>query len=613
MNRITHLVFDYLVATGLSQHSAEILNMMALLVAALVLIFIIEYVSRFILITAFNQFASKTKTNLDDILVSNRVLKNIAHFIPLFFALELTSYVFVDFPTVEKLVEKGLDLFCIVLILWIIKSILNTIKDYAQTFKHLRDKPLNSYVQVFMIFAWIIGFMFAYSYLTGTTIWKFFTVLGAASAVIILVFKDTILGFVASIQVSINDMVRIGDWITFDKYATDGDVIEITLATVKVQNFDKTITTIPTYASFQQRYCASTSSAARSWMRLSRVAGARPSAAGGRPNSIAWRTVAARISKNSSRLVQEMHRKRSRSSNGTDGSCAWASTRKLKSSCDSSRLRYSAGRAADRVRRRGDGGQWRMAAVMAVWLGAGRASGMASRGCTRSGPKRQAKVLPWPTSLSISSRRLVQAQHVLDDGQAQPGAAGFARAAGGHAVEAFGDARQVRGRDAVAAVAHRQRGAAVGRRARSAMVISPPAGRVAHRVADQVGEGAVQFLGASPHRSHAGGRPARGSVPALAERLGLAAQRGQHRRHRHVSSGRRVLRFQPRQGQQVLDQLGHALRLPLHLRRASAPIPGCSSGRACPGSRGPRSAACAVRARRWRRNRGASVPAASAW
>lgn len=248
MNRITHLVFDYLVATGLSQHSAEILNMMALLVAALVLIFIIEYVSRFILITAFNQFASKTKTNLDDILVSNRVLKNIAHFIPLFFALELTSYVFVDFPTVEKLVEKGLDLFCIVLILWIIKSILNTIKDYAQTFKHLRDKPLNSYVQVFMIFAWIIGFMFAYSYLTGTTIWKFFTVLGAASAVIILVFKDTILGFVASIQVSINDMVRIGDWITFDKYATDGDVIEITLATVKVQNFDKTITTIPTYA-----------------------------------------------------------------------------------------------------------------------------------------------------------------------------------------------------------------------------------------------------------------------------------------------------------------------------------------------------------------------------
>jgi len=79
-------------------------------------------------------------------------------------------------------------------------------------------------------------------------LWKFFTALGTISAVIILVFKDTIMGFVASIQVSINDMVRIGDWITFEKYGADGDVVEINLATVKVQNFDNTITTIPTYA-----------------------------------------------------------------------------------------------------------------------------------------------------------------------------------------------------------------------------------------------------------------------------------------------------------------------------------------------------------------------------
>ena len=84
--------------------------------------------------------------------------------------------------------------------------------------------------------------------ITDTTIWKFITALGAASAVLLLLFKDSILGLVASIQVSMNDMVRIGDWITFDKYGADGDLIEINLATVKVQNFDKTITTIPTYA-----------------------------------------------------------------------------------------------------------------------------------------------------------------------------------------------------------------------------------------------------------------------------------------------------------------------------------------------------------------------------
>jgi len=101
---------------------------------------------------------------------------------------------------------------------------------------------------VFMIFAWVIGIFSSFAIITGIPFLNFITGLGAASAVIILVFKDTILGFVASIQVSINDMVRIGDWITFEKYGADGDVIEITLATVKVQNFDKTITTIPTYA-----------------------------------------------------------------------------------------------------------------------------------------------------------------------------------------------------------------------------------------------------------------------------------------------------------------------------------------------------------------------------
>ena len=102
--------------------------------------------------------------------------------------------------------------------------------------------------QVFMIFSWAIGFMFSFVIITVTYPWKFFTALGAASAIILLMFNDTIMGFVASIQVATNDMVRIGDWITFEKFGADGDVIEINLVSVKVQNFDKTITTIPTYA-----------------------------------------------------------------------------------------------------------------------------------------------------------------------------------------------------------------------------------------------------------------------------------------------------------------------------------------------------------------------------
>jgi len=156
--------------------------------------------------------------------------------------------VFVDFQNFENIVETGLQVFAIILTLWIVRSILNTLKDYFKTLPRLRDKPIDSYIQVFMIFAWVVGLLSALAIITGTPFVQFITTIGAASAIIILVFRDTIMGFVASIQVSINDMVRIGDWITFEKYGADGDVIEINLSTVKVQNFDKTITTIPTYA-----------------------------------------------------------------------------------------------------------------------------------------------------------------------------------------------------------------------------------------------------------------------------------------------------------------------------------------------------------------------------
>ncbi|QXP53120.1 MULTISPECIES: mechanosensitive ion channel family protein [unclassified Cellulophaga] len=243
-----HLVYTYLISLGLSHNSAKYLNMVALLVALLIVTVLIDFVLRKVLIKLFTQFTLKSRTNFDNLLVKNKAPRSIAHIIPLIVALELIPYVFIDFPYFENLVEKGLQVFAIILTLWIVRSFLNTLKDYFKTLSSLKDKPIDSYIQVFMIFAWLLGIMSAFAIITGIEFIKFITTIGAASAVIILVFKDTILGFVASIQVSINDMVRIGDWITFEKYGADGDVIEINLSTVKVQNFDKTITTIPTYA-----------------------------------------------------------------------------------------------------------------------------------------------------------------------------------------------------------------------------------------------------------------------------------------------------------------------------------------------------------------------------
>ena len=248
MDNIKHLLYDYFISVGLTENSAKYINMLALLLALLLVVFIIDFITRKLLLRAFNKFASASKSNFDDLMVKNKVSRNIAHIIPLLIAIKFIPDVLIDFPSFENILEKGLEVFAIILTLWIVRSLLNTLKDYFKTLPRLKDKPVDSYIQVFMIFAWVAGFMSAIAIITDIPFLKFVTGLGAVSAVIILVFKDTIMGFVASIQVSINDMVRIGDWITFEKYGADGDVIEINLATVKVQNFDKTITTIPTYA-----------------------------------------------------------------------------------------------------------------------------------------------------------------------------------------------------------------------------------------------------------------------------------------------------------------------------------------------------------------------------
>ena len=248
MDNIKHYIYDLLIERGLSETAAKYLNMLALLIVLLIIAFVVDYITKRILWKFSSSVANRTKTNFDDILISNKLPRNIAHIIPLMILIEFVPQVFSDFENAEDIIEKTLKVIAIVLTLRIIRSFLNSIKDYLKTLPRYKDKPIDSYIQVFMIFAWLLGIFSIFAIITGISFLKFITTLGAASAVILLIFKDTILGFVASIQVSINDMVRIGDWITFEKYGADGDVTEINLATVKVQNWDKTITTIPTYA-----------------------------------------------------------------------------------------------------------------------------------------------------------------------------------------------------------------------------------------------------------------------------------------------------------------------------------------------------------------------------
>jgi len=249
MIQYAHFFYDYFRDLGLTRVTSKYLNMLVLLVLTLIFILILDLLVRKVLRLISAKIASRTKSNFDDLLITNRVPRNIAHIPALYTAIKSIPLVFSDFSNLHLLFEKCMQVAGIVLGLWIVRSLLNTLKNYFKTLPSLRDKPIDSYIQVFMIFAWIVGAGLAMAVLVGgDSLWKFITGFGAATAIILLIFKDTILGFVASIQVSINDMVRIGDWITFEKFGADGDVIEINLATVKVQNFDNTITTIPTYA-----------------------------------------------------------------------------------------------------------------------------------------------------------------------------------------------------------------------------------------------------------------------------------------------------------------------------------------------------------------------------
>lgn len=223
-------------------------NLFVNLLVLIVLAYAIDYLAKKILIIGLAIVATYTKSTFDDFLVANKTAKYIAHLVPLYYISIKIPIVLDDFVYWENLFGKSVKIFIIILSLFIVRSVFNSLKDYLKTLPKYNDKPIDSYIQVIMIVLWIYALLSIILLLFDTKKSALLTAFGSISALIILVFRDTILGFVASIQVTVNDMVRIGDWITVDKFGADGEVEEINLATVKVRNFDNTTSTIPTYS-----------------------------------------------------------------------------------------------------------------------------------------------------------------------------------------------------------------------------------------------------------------------------------------------------------------------------------------------------------------------------
>lgn len=252
MHKLLDKIFNFLYPLfrdwGMNRNFASYISLVINIAVMLVLAYAIYYVAKFVLVTLTAVFAQRTKTKFDDYLIHNKTTKYTAYLIPFFFIYKAVPVILDKYEYWELLFGKIVGIYIVLISLWIIRTIFNALRDYLKQKPEYSDKPIDSFVQVIMIVLWIFGVAMIISTLFGIKKGELLTILGTLSAIIILIFRDTILGFVSSVQVAINDMVRIGDWITMDKFGADGDVIEINLTTVKVRNFDNTITTIPTYA-----------------------------------------------------------------------------------------------------------------------------------------------------------------------------------------------------------------------------------------------------------------------------------------------------------------------------------------------------------------------------
>ena len=244
---LNNLFFDLLIDLKIPEFYAEILNIFLVSILILFSVIVINFISKKIIINFLEKLSKRSKTDFDNFLIANNIQIYLARLVPVFYIYWIIPFWLENFQTVLVYALLVLKIYFIFLLVSIIRNFLNASKDFFRTFDSLKGKPIESFVQVAMLLVWFTAIVLIFSIITGTQVSTFLTAMGALSAVIMLIFKDTILGFVASIQLSSNDLIRIGDWVTMKKFGADGDVIEINLNSVKIQNFDKTITTIPTY------------------------------------------------------------------------------------------------------------------------------------------------------------------------------------------------------------------------------------------------------------------------------------------------------------------------------------------------------------------------------
>ncbi|RMH61100.1 MAG: mechanosensitive ion channel family protein [Calditrichaeota bacterium] len=229
-----HTYFDSLTHQGANWAAFAILVLVALFA---------WWLSKHVLSRFIRNLVSKTRIRFDDFLFSHKVFDRLYPLIPVLIIHAGRLFI----PRYTLIVETGVNLLIVIILSRALTAFTRSLSDYYGTLPVSRLHPVKGYVQVVNLIIYIMATITVIGLLTGRSPWELIAGLGALTAVLLLIFRDTILGLVASVQIAGNDMVRVGDWIEMPRYGADGDVIDIALHTVKVRNWDKTITFIPTY------------------------------------------------------------------------------------------------------------------------------------------------------------------------------------------------------------------------------------------------------------------------------------------------------------------------------------------------------------------------------
>ena len=243
-NIIVRLLQDW----GVNPQSMYWLYWCFVVLALAIIIYLVNLLCNRGLIPLVRKLRQGTRSKWDDILLNDVVLKDIARLFPPIIITLLLPLAFSDGNLVLEFLLKVNSIYMIVVVSKLLCSFLNSLYNLSNNHDKLKSHPLKGIYQMLKIVVICVALIIIVSILINRNPEYILTALGASAAVLMLVFKDMIMGLVAGVQLSANDMLRPGDWISMPKYGADGDVIEVTLTTVKVQNWDKTITTIPPYA-----------------------------------------------------------------------------------------------------------------------------------------------------------------------------------------------------------------------------------------------------------------------------------------------------------------------------------------------------------------------------